>query len=97
MAPSHHVTEANQPLRDWLDQRGEGVMFVIFGVRDLEAHKARLEALGCEVGPMVDDHADSPWHDLLVLRERQAGQVMNTNFVLGDIDYVDGLIAFGKV
>ncbi len=95
MAPSTYPTEANQPLRDWLDEKGEGVMFVVFGIRVMEAHKARLEALGFEVGPLVDDHPDSPWHDQLVLRERQAGQVLNTNFVLGDIDYVDGLIAFG--
>ena len=63
MAPSSgQTTEANQPLRDWLEAKGEGIMFVIFGVADLDAHKARLEAMGCPVGPLVDDHADSPWH-----------------------------------
>lgn len=70
-------------------------MFVIFGVKDLELHKARLEGLGFEVGPLVDDHPSSPWHHQLVLRERQAGLVMNTNFVLGDIDYAEGVIGFG--
>jgi hypothetical protein len=95
MAPSPKRTEANQPLRDWLETRGEGMMFVIFGVRDLEAHKTRLEALGFEVGPLVDDHESAPWHHQLVLRERQAGLVMNTNFVLGDIDYADSVVAFG--
>ncbi len=97
MAPSAYATEANQPLRDWLEQKGEGVIFVIFGVADLERHKARLEALGCEVGPLVDDHETSPWHHQLVLRERQAGLVMNTNFVLGDIDYADDVVTFVEV
>jgi len=95
VAPLPEPTEFNQWLRDWLETRGEGVMSVVFGVKDLEKHKARLEALGCPVGPLLDDHPDSPWHDRLVLWERQAGVVMNTNFILGDIDYADGVIPFG--
>ena len=97
LAPSAQPTQFNQPLRDWLETRGEGVMFVIFGVKQLEQHKARLEALGLEVGALMDDHPDSPWHDKLVLRERAAGMVMNSCLVLGDIDYADGLIAFDDV
>jgi hypothetical protein len=97
LAPSAQPTQFNQPLRDWLDARGEGVMFVIFGVRQLEKHKARLEALGFEVGPLMDDHPDSPWHHQLVLRERVGGIVMNSCFVLGDIDYADAVISFGEV
>ena len=95
VAPLPEPTEFNQWLRDWLDTRGEGVMSVVFGVRDLDRHKARLERLGVEVGPLMDDHPDSPWHDQLVLWERQAGEVMNTGFILGDIDYADHVIPFG--
>ena len=97
LAPSAQPTQFNRPLRDWLETRGEGVMFVIFGVKQLEQHKARLEALGIAVGPLMDDHPDSPWHDKLVLRERAAGMVMNSCLVLGDIDYADGLISFDDV
>ena len=43
----------------------------------------------------MDDHPSSPWHDKLVLWERVAGQAINTNIVLGDIDYADGVIPFG--
>lgn len=96
VAPLEEPTDFNQWLRDWLDTRGEGVISVVFGVKDLDRHKARLAALGIEVGPLMDDHPDSPWHDRLVLWERQAGMVMNTNFVLGDIDYADGVIPFGE-
>jgi len=95
VSPLPEPTEFNQWLRDWLETRGEGVMSVIFGVKDLQAHKARLEALGCEVGPLLDDHPDSPWHGKLTLWERQAGAVMNTALVLGDIDYADGVVPFG--
>jgi hypothetical protein len=96
VAPLPKPTEFNQVLRDWLDTRGEGVMSVVFGVRDLERHKARLEALGFEVGPLMDDHPDSPWHDKLVLWERVAGIVMNSCFIIGDIDYTDDVIPFGN-
>jgi len=95
VSPLPEPTEFNQWRRDWLETRGEGVMSVVFGVKDLEQHKARLEALGFEVGPLMDDHPDSPWHDKLTLWERQAGVVMNTAFVLGDIDYADGVVPFG--
>lgn len=95
VSPLPEPTAFNQWLRDWLEARGEGVISVVFGVRDLERHKARLEALGFEVGPLMDDHPDSPWRDKLTLWERQAGVVMNTNFTLGDIDYADGVIPFG--
>ena len=96
VAPLPEPTEFNQWLREWLETRGEGVMSVVFGVRDLDKHKARLEALGFEVGPLMDDHPESPWHDKLKLWERLAGQAMNTNFILGDIDYADGVIPFGE-
>ena len=68
---------------------------VVFGVKDLDWHKARLAKMGIEVGPLMDDHPSSPWHDKLVLWERVAGEAINTNIVLGDIDYQDGLIPFG--
>jgi hypothetical protein len=97
LAPSEEPTTFNQALRDWLDKHGEGVMSVVFGVRDLNAHAARLRALGIEVGPELDDHPSSPWHHQMVLRERVTDEVMNSQFVLGDIDYADGLIGFGDV
>jgi hypothetical protein len=96
VAPLSEPTDFNQTLRDWLDTRGEGVMSVVFGVRDLDRHKARLEALGFEAGPLMDDHPDSPWHNKLVLWERVAGSVMNSCFILGDIDYADNVIPFGN-
>jgi hypothetical protein len=94
VSPMKEPTAFNKMLHDWLDTRGEGVMSVVFGVKDLDKHKARLEALGLEAGPLMDDHPDSPWHDKLVLWERMAGMVMNTCFILCDIDYADDVIPF---
>jgi hypothetical protein len=67
----------------------------VFGVKDLDKHKARLETLGMGLGPMMDDHPDSPWHHKLILREKVAPPVMNSWLILGDIDYADDVIPFG--
>ena len=95
VAPLKEPTDFNKMLSQWLDTRGEGLMAVVFGVEDLDKHKARLEKQGIEVGPLMDDHPDSPWHDRIVLWERMAGMVMNSGFILGDIDYSDDMISFG--
>lgn len=94
VSPMAEPTDFNRALTQYLDTYGEGIMGVVFGVRGLEQHRARLEALGFEVGPEMDDHPDSPWHDRLVLRERLGGVVMNSWFILGDIDYQDDVIPF---
>lgn len=94
VSPMDEPTEFNMALRHHLDTQGEGILGVIFGVKNLEEHKSRLEKLGFEVGPEMDDHPESPWHDKLVLRERLGGIVMNSWFILGDIDYQDDIIGF---
>jgi hypothetical protein len=97
VAPLPERSAFNQALYDRLESHGEGLLGVVFGVRDLDKHKARLEKLGMPVGPLMDDHPDSPWHHKLVLRERIAPPVMNSWFILGDIDYADNVISFGDV
>ena len=95
VSPMEEPTEFNAALHDRLATVGEGILGVVFGIKNLDAHKARLEALGFPVGPLMDDHPDSPWHDKLVLWERLGGMVMNSWFILGDIDYADDVIPFG--
>jgi hypothetical protein len=95
VAPTVSRTDFNSALHDRLERQGEGLLGVVFGVKDLDRHKARLEALGMGLGPMMDDHQDSPWHHKLVLRERAAPPVMNSWLILGDIDYADDVIPFG--
>ena len=93
VAPLPFKTDFNQMLYDWLETRGEGVNSVVFGVRGLEEHKARLEKLGYTPGPVMDDHPDSPWHDRSAStagRRRLPRQPV----ILGDIGYADGVIPF---
>ena len=97
VAPMEERTDFNEWLWSELETKGEGVSSVIFGIKDLEAHRARLEKMGFEVGPLLDDHPDSPWHHRLVLHERLAGEAINTNIILGDIDYQDDVIPFVDV
>jgi len=92
VSPTAEPTEFNKALRERLERHGEGVTAVIYGVRDLEKSRARLEGLGYTPGPLMDDHPDSPWHHKLVLRERIAGDYLGSWFILGDIDYADGVI-----
>jgi len=94
VAPMEERTDFNQWLWSELEAKGECVSSVIFGVKDLDSHRARLEKMGITVGDLLDDHPDSPWHDKLELWERNAGEVMNTNIILGDINYQDGVIPF---
>jgi len=94
VTPMPEHTDFNQMLYDRLETHGEGLLGVVFGVKDLDKHKDRLEAQGFEVGPIMDDHPDSPWHHKLKLFERMAGTVMSSNFILGDIDYADDVISF---
>lgn len=97
LAPLPGRTDFNGALYDHLEAHGEGVFAVVFGVPDLEKHKAYLEGKGFAVGPAIDDSADSPWHHKMVLRERHAGGFLNGNFVLGQIDYGDDIVRFEKL
>lgn len=92
VAPTPAPTEFNKSLRERLETQGEGVAAVVFGVEDIEKRRARLESLGYPSGPLMEDHPDSPWHHKLVLRERLAGDFLGSMFILGDIDYADGII-----
>lgn len=94
VAPLDEPTEFCRMMNHWLNTRGEGVMSIVYGVRNLEKHRQRVEALGYQVGPIMDDHVDSPWHEKLVLHERVAGEFLGSLFILGDIDYADGVIPF---
>ncbi len=97
VTPMDHPTDFNQALHQHLKTCGEGILGVVFGVQGLEQHKARLEALGFQVGPEMGDHPDSPWHHKLKLNERLGGVVMNSWFILGDIDYQEGVVTFMDV
>ena len=88
--------EGNAHLRERLKTHGEGVVAVIYGVEDLEAHKAKLEAKGYEMGPLMGGTRGEPWTNIL-LRERFGPSIMGTFTVFSEIDYDDDLIRFVDV
>ena len=92
VAPLAERSQLNEALHSRLETHGEGLLGVVFGVENLERHKAKLEAKGYEVGPLMGDLPTSPWHDRLVLRERFAPPVMNSWMILGQIDYQDDVV-----
>lgn len=94
VSPMAEPTPFNQALHDRLRTHGEGIMAVVYGVRDLEKHKARVEALGYVPGPLMDDHPDSPWHHRLNLKEKIAGDFLGSWFIFGDIDDAEDVIPF---
>jgi hypothetical protein len=94
VVPLAERTASNQFLHDWLETRGEGLFGIAFGVADLEKHGEKLEAKGFKVGPMFKNLPVAPWPENIVLRERPAPSVINSNIVISQIDYDDEIISF---
>ncbi|MEJ7927792.1 hypothetical protein WG908_13635 [Sphingobium sp. AN641] len=98
VAPMPERTEQNESLHDLLDNRGEGVLAVIYGVEDLDAHKEKLEAKGFEISPLWESvHPAGSWSERLLVRERHGPVFMNTWLIYSQIDYRDGEIRFIEV
>lgn len=97
VAPMEEVNDFNRALHERLKSHGEGLLCAVFGVEDLEAHKAKLEARGLYVGPLMEDTSDVPWLDKIILRERFAPEVAGSWMVLSQIDYQDNVIRFVDV
>ena len=97
VAPMAERNDFNQALHDRLESHGEGLLATVFGVEDLEKHKAKLEAKGMFVGPLMEDTPDAPWIERIVLRERFGPQVMNSWMILSQIDYQDDVIQYVDV
>lgn len=97
VAPMSERTPFNEMLHDRLDARGEGLLGIVFGVENLEKHREMLEAKGMQVGPLMDDLPSSPWHHRLIMRERIAPDAINSQIVIGQIDYQDDVIQFVDV
>jgi hypothetical protein len=94
VAPMGQRTPVNAGLHDRLESHGEGLLAVVYGVEDLEAHMVKLQAKGFEIGPLMEADPIEPWYNRIVLRERFAPPVMGSWMVLSQIDYQDGIIRF---
>lgn len=97
VAPLPGRNAINDALYTRLETHGEGLIAVVYGVPDLEAHKAKLEAKGYAIGPLMETDPREPWYDRIVLRERFGPPVMGSWTVFSQIDYQDGLVKFVDV
>ena len=92
VCPHAAPTDFNQTLHDHLARHGEGMMSIVFGVRDLEATRLRLEQGGFAPGPLWGNAPGSPWVNKVNIKEREAGIHMNTWMIFGEIDYAEGVV-----
>lgn len=77
-----------------LEERGEGVLSVVFGVRDIEEANAHARQLGYPVSPIIGFAGDEPWkHKLECFRETIIGDALGTLLGFGEIRYAEGVIA----
>ena len=90
-SPCPEVTNLNRSFHERLKTRGEGLFGIVFGVKDLDGHKARLEGLGYKVGSLIDQ-SHASWRDKLTLRQRMGPDVINSMIVFGENDYSDDMI-----
>jgi hypothetical protein len=97
VSPTPDRIPANEALHARLESHGEGLLAVVYGVADLEAHKAKLEARGFQIGPLMETHPSEPWFDRIVLRERFAPPFLDSWMVFSEIDYASGLIRYVEV
>lgn len=90
VSPIGNESPVGRMLNRHLDDHGESVLAVIFGVDDIEKEKARIEGLGYVVGPLIRGTNN----ERISVRERHAADIMGTKFTLGEIEYADGVIDF---
>lgn len=90
VAPIGDATPVSRMLNKHLDEHGESVLAVIFGVDDIEMEKARLDGLGYAVGPLIR----GTHNDRISVKERYAADIMGTKFTMGEIEYAEGVVSF---
>lgn len=94
VAPHAEVTAYNKLLHKRLEERGEGMWGVIFGVDNLEEARERARALGYTPSPIVGANKDSPWSSQVEsVRESRATEILGVWFIFGEITYPDGIIS----
>ena len=80
-------------LRTHLDERGEGLLGVVFGVPDIEEARTRAKGLGYEVSGLIGNMGDEPYvHETTTMKEVVVGSLINSMFVFGEIQFADDLL-----
>lgn len=93
IAPLPVKTSFNERMHEWMDKNGEGVFTVVFGVRNIEAHRERVKALGFSATDIWNEDPTSPWAGKLKLKEFLVEDTMvNAPIVFSEIDYRDDVV-----
>jgi hypothetical protein len=80
-------TGPQSPLWNRLQEKGEGQVTIVYGVKDLDAAKARAKAEGFLIGPEMVLLGDEPWAGRFnVLRENSLSEICGINLALGQIE-----------
>ena len=76
-----------------LEKKGEGVLSVVVGVRDIEEASTHARQLGYPVSQIIGFSGDEPWKDKLEsFREAIIGDALGTLLGFGEIRYAEGVI-----
>src|SRR5690606_28382236 len=93
VSPLEEATIFSQPLKDHIEQRGEGLLGVIFGVADIEEARKRALGLGYEISPLIENRGDEPYaHETETMKETVIGNFLNSLIVFGEIKYAPGVV-----
>lgn len=92
VCPLPEVTSFNKTLHDRLASHGEGLISIVFGVRNLEETRKRLIDSGFQPGELWGNDPTSPWRDKVSIKEREIGMHFNTWMIFGEIDYEPGVV-----
>ena len=73
-------------MKQYIEERGEGVMSVIFGVKDIHEAKAHAESLGYQTSDIIEnDGTESYAEETEVMKETVVGTLINNLFTFGEI------------
>lgn len=76
-----------------LEERGEGVLTVVFGVRDIHDAQENARRLGYQPSDIIELAGDEPYlHKLETMREVIATDMLGTFMSFGEIRYADGVV-----
>nr|WP_087573181.1 MULTISPECIES: hypothetical protein [unclassified Sphingomonas]AJW29509.1 hypothetical protein pJE1_087 [Sphingomonas sp. JE1] len=93
VSPTDESKAFAQAVRKHLDERGESLFAVVFGVPDLADAQAHARSLGHDADFVVDDLGRGPWSNkLLTMKEAVVGEIFGATFAFGEIRYRDGVL-----
>lgn len=73
-------------MKQHIDKRGEGLLGVVFGVKDVDEARAHAESLGYQTSEIIENSGDEPYaEETEVMRESVVGDLINNMFVFGEI------------